>query len=360
VVQAEAPIGDATVGKALSKPRAVEKDPIPLAERTKLSAKVHRVWMERLGGGTRKQAPKGPEDFVVSVEVNPSPGLSTAKPCATAKMLRAAGVDVINIADGPRATVRMSNSALAEVLQREGDHETILHMCCRDRNLLGLMSDLLGNHTRGLHNMVIITGDPPKMGDYPKATAVFDLDSVGLLKLVTGINGGVDPAGRDFGDQGRFFCATGAEPGAVDYEREMRRLREKIDAGAEMVMTQPVYDAAVMRRFLDDLAAFPKPIPVLLGLCPLVSSRNAEFLHNEVPGMSVPQGIRERMAGAAPGPGALAEGVAIAREMLQEFQSEIVGCYVMPQLGKYEAAVSVLEPLGYGKDDSSARRDAAK
>ena len=183
----------------------------------------------------------------------------------------------------------------------------------------------------------------PKMGDYPKATAVFDLDSVGLLKLIKGLNGGVDPAGRDFGGQARFFCATGAEPGAVDYEREMKRLRDKIEAGAEMVMTQPVYCRKVMRKFLDDVAALPRPVPVLMGLCPLVSSRNAEFLHHEVPGMSVPQPIRERMAAAGGGPAGIAEGVKIAKEMLNEFKSEVVGCYIMPQLGKYEAAVAVLE-----------------
>jgi len=340
---------------------AVARDPIPVGQRTKLSAKVRRIWEQRLGKGTRKQQPIGPEDFVVSVEVNPAPGLSTDKPMGVARILRAAGVDVVNIADGPRATVRMSNTALAEAFQQQLDGcETIVHVCCRDRNLLGLMSDLLGNYTRNLHNLVIITGDPPKMGDYPKATAVFDLDSIGLLKLVKGLNGGVDPAGRDFGGQARFFCATGAEPGAVDYAREMKRLKEKIDAGAEMIMTQPIYDATVMRRFLDDVMKLARPVPVLMGLCPLVSSRNAEFLHNEVPGMSVPQPIRDRMAAAGGGPTGIAEGVKIAKEMLDEFKCEVVGCYIMPQLGKYEAAVSVLEDLGYGKEDAVKRRDGAQ
>ena len=319
---------------------------------------MRRVWEGRLASGTRRQAPRGPEDFVVSVEVNPAPGLSTEKPVGVARMLRDRGVDVVNIADGPRATVRMSNTALGEAVARDVGSEAIIHVCCRDRNLLGLMSDLLGSHTRGLHNLVIITGDPPKMGDYPKATAVFDLDSIGLLKLVTGLNSGVDPAGREFGGQSHFFAATGAEPGAVDYAREMRRLREKIDAGAEMVMTQPVYDPAVMRRFLDDVAAFPRPVPVLIGLCPLVSSRNAEFLHNEVPGMSVPQDIRDRMARVGGGPDGIAEGVKIAKEMLDQFKDEVIGCYIMPQLGKYEAAVTVLDHLGYCQPDSAARRDA--
>ena len=285
-----------------------------MAARTKLSAKVQRIWHQRLQGGTRKQAPMGPEDFIVSVEVNPAPGLSTDKPEAAARMLRDAGVDVVNIADGPRATVRMSNSALAGVLQqRLLGCETILHVCCRDRNLLGLMSELLAHHTRGFHNLVVITGDPPKMGDYPKASAVFDLDSIGLLKLIKGLNAGLDPAGRDFGGQAHFFCAAGAEPGAVDYGRELARLREKIEAGAELIMTQPVYDAAVMRKFLDDVARLPRAVPVLMGLCPLVSSRNAEFLHHEVPGMSVPQHIRDRMAAVGGSAAGVAEGVKIAQ-----------------------------------------------
>ena len=147
-------------------------------------------------------------------------------------------------------------------------------------------------------------------------------------------------------------------PGAVDYVREMKRLRQKIDAGADMIMTQPVYDAAVMRTFLDDVQQFPRPVPVLMGLCPLVSFRNAEFLHHEVPGMSVPQPIRDRMSEAGGGAAGIAEGVKIAKEMLDQFKAEVVGCYIMPQLGKYEAALGVLEDLGYGKDDSVARRDA--
>lgn len=204
------------------------------------------------------------------------------KPLAAAKMLRDAGVDVINIADGPRASVRMSNSTLGQAIRDNLGMETILHMCCRDRNLLGLLSESLGNNIRNMHNLVVITGDPPKLGNFPKATGVFDLDSIGLLRVLSDLNCGLDPSGAAVGGQTSFFCATGAEPGAVDYEREMRRLREKIDAGAEMVMTQPVYDVDVIKRFLDDVEKFPKPVPVLVGLCPLVSSRNAEFLHNEV------------------------------------------------------------------------------
>jgi len=325
--------------------------PTPTEEKSGLAGKVMRVWRDRLHEGTRRQAPSGPAEFVVSVEVNPSPGLSTEKPLKAARKLKAAGVDVINIADGPRAAVRMSNSALALTMRKELGTEVILHVCCRDRNLLGLQSDVLGAHVLDMKNLVVITGDPPKMGDYPKATAVFDLDSIELLKLIDGLNKGIDPAGKMVGEKTSFFLATGAEPAAFDYDRELSRLEMKIKAGAEMVMTQPVYDAAVVERFLKDTRSFG--VPILLGICPLVSYRNAEFLHNEVPGMSVPDGIRERMKAAGSGAPGVAEGVAIARDMVETFADRVVGCYFMPQLGRYSSTIDVLRPLGYGEEPTS-------
>jgi homocysteine S-methyltransferase len=321
--------------------------PLPTAEKSVFAAKVMRIWRDRLHSGTRRCPPSGPDDFAVSVEVNPSPGLSTEKPLRAAAILKAAGVDVINIADGPRAAVRMSNTALALEMRRQLNTEVILHVCCRDRNLLGLQADILGSHVLGLKNLVIITGDPPKLGDYPKATAVFDLDSIELLKLIDGLNRGIDPAGKLVGEGTSFFLATGAEPGAFDYDREIKRLEMKVRAGAELIMTQPVYDAQVVERFLDDISGFH--VPVLLGVCPLVSARNADFLHNEVPGMSVPQGIRERMAAAGSGPSAMAEGVAIAQEMVEAFKDRVVGVYVMPQLGRYGSAIDVLRFIGFGE-----------
>lgn len=338
----------ATVAAAV---REAEKqdslEPVATETKSRLAAKVMEVWRTRLDSGARTAAPSGPEDFVVSVEVNPSPGLTTSKPLKAARMLKEAGVDVINIADGPRAAVRMSNAALAQVMTRELETEVILHVCCRDRNLLGLQSDVLGAHVLGLHNLVVITGDPPKLGDYPKATAVFDLDSIELLHLLDGLNRGIDPAGKMVGEQTSFFLATGAEPAAQDYDRELRRLERKVRAGAEMIMTQPVYDPRVVRRFLDDVKSFERP--VLLGLCPLVSHRNAEFLHNEVPGMTVPEDIRSRMQEAGGGKPGQAAGAAIAREMREEFQDQVVGVYIMPQLGRYRMALEVLAGMGYGE-----------
>jgi homocysteine S-methyltransferase len=279
--------------------------------------------------------------FVVSVEVNPPIGVDASRAIAAAKMLAAGGVDVINIADGARAQARMSNVALAVRVQREAGIETILHVCGRDRNLLGTLAHLLGAHDLGLRNLVIITGDPPKIGDFPDATAVYDLDSIGILKLASRLNHGVDPGGKALGATTEFVLATGAEPAAINYAREMARLREKKAAGAELVMTQPVYDARVLERFLDDCA--PLGLPVLVGLLPLASYRNAEFLHNEVPGMQVPEDVRERMRKAGTGAGARKEGVAIAREMLSAVRGRVAGAYVMPPLERYELALEVVD-----------------
>ncbi|HTB79061.1 MAG TPA: bifunctional homocysteine S-methyltransferase/methylenetetrahydrofolate reductase [Polyangiaceae bacterium] len=316
----EAAIADVTV--ALPRfPGSIS--PPPMAERSDLAAKIARG------------------RFVVSVEVNPPVGLDPSRAVAAAKMLRAGGVDVVNIADGARAQARMSNLAMAVRVQQETGIETILHVCGRDRNLLATLAHLLGAHDLGVRNLVVITGDPPKMGDFPDATAVYDLDSIGILKLATRLNHGVDPGGKPLGATTRFLLATGAEPAALNYEREIARLKDKKAAGAELVMTQPVYSPAVLERFLADVE--PLGLPVLVGLLPLASHRNAEFLHNEVPGMQVPEAIRERMRKAGSGPAARKEGVAIAREMLQAVRGRVAGAYVMPPFERHELALEVVD-----------------
>jgi methionine synthase / methylenetetrahydrofolate reductase(NADPH) len=279
--------------------------------------------------------------FVVSVEVSPPAGLDPSRAVAAARSLKAGGVDVVNIADGARAQARMSNLALAVRVKSEAGIEAILHVCGRDRNLLGTLAHLLGAHDLGVRNLVIITGDPPKMGDYPDATAVYDLDSVGILKLAARLNHGVDPGGKPLAATTSFVLATGAEPAALNYAREIERLKEKKLAGAELVMTQPVYSAEVLERFLNDVA--PLNLPVLVGLLPLASYRNAEFLHNEVPGMQVPETVRERMRKAGSGAAARKEGVAIAREMLALVRGRVAGAYVMPPLERYELALEVVD-----------------
>ncbi|MGH9796841.1 MAG: methylenetetrahydrofolate reductase, partial [Candidatus Polarisedimenticolia bacterium] len=328
-----------------------------MEETSALGRRLARVWRERLDPRGPRQPARGRDAFVVSVEVNPDPGLDPGRALRAAAMLKRAGVDVINTADGPRATARMSNLALALRAQAETGLEVILHVCCRDRNLLALHADLLGAWVLGIRNLVVITGDPPKMGDFPAATAVFDLDSIGLLRMIDALNHGVDPSGKPLVDRPEgggppapartaFLLACGAEPAAHDYDREMRRLEEKKKAGAAFVMTQPVYDPAVLRRFLSDVRALE--MPVLVGICPLASARNAEFLHNEVPGMQIPEPIRARIAAAASPDNQRREGVLIAREMLESVKDDVAGAYVMPQFGRYRSAVEVLQPLGHG------------
>lgn len=296
---------------------------VPFAQRSDLAAKIARG------------------QFVTSVEVNPPVGLDLTKALEAAKMLRGGGIDVVNIADGARAQSRMSNAAMALRVQEQVGMETILHVCGRDRNLLGTLAHLLGAHELGVRNVVIITGDPPKMGDFPDASAVYDLDSIGILKLAKRLNQGIDPGGKALGATTRFVLATGAEPAALNYDRELERLRLKKEAGAEIVMTQPVYDPVVLDRFLTDIASLD--MPVLVGLLPLASYKNAEFLHNEVPGMQVPDSVRERMRKVGSGPVARKEGVAIAREMLASVRSRVAGAYIMPPLERYELALEVVD-----------------
>jgi homocysteine S-methyltransferase len=240
------------------------------------------------------------------------------------------GVDVINIADGPRATARMSNLAFCSLARGTTGIEPILHVCCRDRSYLGLVAHLLGAHALGLRDVVIITGDPPKMGDYPFSTPVYDVDSIGLLEIAAGLNAGVDPAGKELKDgPTAFVLATG------------RRIEKKRDAGAELIMTQPVYDPRTLERFLTDAA--PLGLPVMVGLLPLASHRNAEFLHNNVPGMQIPTEIRERMAGVGDGPPGRAEGIRIAQEALSAFVERVAGAYIMPPFNRAESALAILE-----------------
>ena len=301
-------------------------EPTPLAERSDFAAKV------------------AAGKFVVSVEVNPAPGLDPSRALAGAKMLLDSGVDIVNVADAPRAMARMSNIAFCALLLGRHGIQPILHVCGRDRNLLGQMAHLLGVHALGIRNLVIITGDPPKVGDYPEATAVYDLDAIGLLQMASNMNRGVDPAGKPLpGGQTSFLLATGLEPGAADLDKEIRRLEKKKDAGAELVMTQPIFQTDVLEEVLRRIEHLA--LPVMVGVLPLVSYKNAEFLHNEVPGMQIPAEIRERMRKTPGGEAARREGVNIARDMLFAVRDRVQGAYLMPPLGRYELALEVLEGL---------------
>ncbi len=308
-------------------PAVPEFEPQPPHEKTPFGAKLGK-------------------QFVVSVEIDPPRGIDPARALAGARMLAAKGVDVINIADGPRASARMSPFALATLMQRDGV-ETIVHYCCRDRNLLSMQADLIGLNALGLRNMLLVTGDPPKMGDYPDATAVFDVDAVGLTQIAYKLNTGLDMADKALGQRTSLLLGVGANPGAVELETEIERLHLKIAAGAEYCLTQPVYDVALLERFIE--LARPLEIPILVGILPLVSFRNAEFLHNEVPGMQVPDDIRARMRQSSldSKEAAMAEGLVIAQEALLRARTipEIQGCYIMPPFGRYRAVLDVLAVL---------------
>lgn len=316
-VPAPAAAASATAPKALP--------PTPLRERSALA--------RRLAEGR----------FAVSVEMDPPRGADAGKLLGKAAELAGAGVRFVNVADGPRASARMSAIAFAALVERERRVETILHYQCRDRNLIGIQADLLGAHALGIRNLLAVTGDPPKLGDYPHATPVFDTDSVGLVRLLAGLNRGLDLAGNPVGAALPFHIGVGANPAAADFDSEIAKFGKKVEAGAEYCLTQPVYEPRLLERFLDAISHCR--IPVLVGVLPLVSSRNAEFLHNEVPGMSVPKAVRGRLAAASTRADARSVGVSVAREMVQTAQQLAEGVYLMPPFHRFDLAVRSLEGL---------------
>ena len=281
------------------------------------------------------------ERFVVSVELDPPRGVTTKKVLEGAQLMAQRGVDAVNIADSPMARIRMSAMALAyEVHAQFPALEIILHFTTRDRNLMGLQSDLLGCHALGLRNILCLTGDPPSLGDYPDATAVYDTDSMGLIRIVGQMNRGTDLAGNSIGATTSFVTGCGVNPTAEDLDVELERFRRKLDAGAQFVMTQPVYELGAWERFLERLGDGPG-IPILVGILPLQSFRHAEFLHNEVPGIQVPDWIRARMHEA--GNEGQRAGVELARALLLKCRASASGVYLMPSFGRYENCLEVLE-----------------
>ena len=298
---------------------------VPLAERSRFGAK--------LASG----------QWITTVEVVPPRGVDPAPMLAQVRALKAAGVDAVNIPDGPRAQSRQGALISGLLVEREVGIETVIHYACRDRNLLGMLSDLLGAAAAGLRNLLIVTGDPPKMGPYPDATAVFDIDAIGLTNLVARLNHGLDPGGNPIGAPTRFVHGVGVNPAASDLDRELRRFAWKAEAGAQFAMTQPVFDVRQMEVFLARAEGFG--VPIIAGIWPLVSLRNAEFLANEVPGVTVPDATLARMRRASEKgkAAALAEGVAIAREMLAAVRGSVRGVQVAAPLGKVEVALEVLK-----------------
>ena len=301
--------------------------PVPFPERSKLAAKIARG------------------EFVTSVEIVPPRGVDATKLLADAVTLREAGVDAINVPDGPRAQSRMGAIMTSLLIEQRVGIETVTHYACRDRNLLGMLSDLLGASAMGLRNILLITGDPPKMGPYPDATAVFDIDAIGLTNLVRNLNHGMDPGGNAIGAPTRYAIGVGVNPAAVDPGHELRRFEFKVEAGAEYAITQPVFDAEQLERFLGTIGHVR--IPVVAGVWPLVSVRNAEFLANEVPGVTVPEATiaRMRRANDRSKEHAVAEGVAIARELLDRVRGSVQGVQVSAPFGKVDLALQLFDGL---------------
>src|SRR5579859_4206181 len=282
-------------------------------------------------------------EFVTMVEIVPPKGIDIGKEIEGARFLKSVGVDAVNIPDSPRASARMSNQALSLLIQREVGIDTILHYTCRDRNVLCIQSDLLGAAAVGIRNLICITGDPPKMGNYPDATAVFDVDAIGLVNIVRSLNQGLDVGGNPMGNATGFVIGVGANPGAPNLDEEVRRFEYKVEAGAEYAVTQPVFDLKLLETFLRRIEHCR--IPLLAGIWPLVSVRNAEFMKNELR-VSVPDAIISRMAAATNAEAARAEGVAVAREMLMAVRGEVEGAQISAPLGRYSSAADVLEALG--------------
>jgi len=297
--------------------------PIPFAERSHFAAKIAR--------GER----------VSSVEIVPPRGVDASKMLSDVAALKREGVDAVNVPDGPRAQSRMGAVMTSLLIEQQVGIETVTHYCCRDRNLLGMLSDLLGASAMGLRNLLVITGDPPKMGPYPDATAVFDIDSIGLTNLVRNLNRGLDPGGNPIGAPTRYAIGVGVNPAAVDPALELKRFEYKVEAGAEYAITQPVFDVAQLERFLRQIDHVR--IPIIAGIWPLVSVRNAEFLANEVPGVVVPESVitRMRRANEKSKEHAVAEGIAIAREMLACVKAAVQGAQVSAPFGKVELALEV-------------------
>ena len=298
---------------------------MPLAKRSKVGAKI------AVG------------EFLTMVEIVPPKGTDVAKEIEGARFLKSVGVDAINIPDSPRASARMSNQALSLLVQQEVGIEAILHYTCRDRNVLSMQSDLLGASALGLRNLICITGDPPKMGNYPDATAVFDVDAIGLVNIVHNLNRGRDIGGNPLGVGTSFVIGVGANPGVPNIDEEIKRFEYKVEAGAECAVTQPVFDLGLLEAFLRRIEHCR--IPVIAGIWPLVSVRNAEFMKNELR-VSVPDSILERMARVRTPEAAREEGVAIAREMLIAVRGMVQGAQISAPSGRYTSAADVLEALG--------------
>lgn len=307
------------------KPEVKRLAQVPLAEKSRLAAK--------LAAGK----------FVAFVEILPPRGVDASKEIAGARLCRDHGIDCINVPDGPRASARLSAQVTCQLIQQQAGIEAILHFCCRDRNILSIQSELLGAHTVGVRNLICITGDPPRMGTYPDATAVFDVDSIGLTNIVNNLNQGLDIGGNPMGSQTGLLIGVGANPGALNMDEELRRFAWKVEGGAEYVVTQPVFDLDLLELFLKNTEQYK--LPIIAGIWPLTSYRNAEFMMNELR-VPVPDEYMQRMRRADSAEKARAEGILIGQEMSARVRSMVQGAQLSAPFGRYEMAIQVAGALG--------------
>ncbi len=284
--------------------------------------------------------------FVISVEIDPPRSVRIERTIEAARLLQDAGVDLVNISDSAMARVRMGAMAVAFGIQHDLDLECLVHFTTRDRNLMAIESELLGAHALGVRNILALTGDPPRIGDYPSGTGIWDIDSTGLIGVLARLNRGEDQAGKPIGAPAGFTIACALDPTAADTDHELDRLAGKLDAGAHLIMTQPIYGREQWDRFMERAAARwgdRLPRPVLLGILPLHTSRHAEFLHNEVPGISIPDEVRVRMAAA--GDRGAEVGMEMAMELLTRMRPYVQGTYIMPSFGRYELGAELVRRL---------------
>ncbi|SMF32285.1 bifunctional homocysteine S-methyltransferase/methylenetetrahydrofolate reductase [Pseudobacteriovorax antillogorgiicola] len=297
---------------------------VPLEKKSK--------WAQKIANG----------QMVSSVELLPPSSVLPDKILERSKQLKDAGVDAINIPDGPRASARMSAILTSVMIEQKVGIETVLHYTCRDRNLLGMQSDMMGAHAIGLRNMLLVTGDPPKLGNYPDATGVFDIDAIGLTNMVHRLNGGLDLGGRPIGEPTALTIGVGVNPVHRDFDYEMKRFKYKVEAGAEWAITQPVFDLRALYKFIDHIEKENIKIPIIAGIWPLLSFRNAQFMNNEVPGVVIPDEIMKRMAEPQSPEDAKKVGVEIAHTMVEELGDSVQGIQVSAPFGRADLALKVL------------------
>lgn len=302
---------------------APQKEPVPLAQRSQFARRLAN------------------HEWVTSVELVPPRGYDLASTIAKSRTLAEHGVDAINVPDGPRASARISPLVTAYRIQQEAQVETVLHFCCRDRNLIGMQADLLACAACGIHNILFITGDHPKLGDYPHATGVFDTDSIGMAGVQRRLNCGLDLGGQAVDPPTAALIGVGLDPTSLDQRREVERFRQKVEAGAEFAITQPVFDPDALLRFLDKVEGFG--LPIIAGVWPLASLRNAQFMQNEVPGVVIPDSVMQRMGSVESREGQMAMGVRIAQEMVARLHQRLAGIQVSAPFGKIDTALAVIE-----------------